>query len=226
MQTTLQSNAKGARREARLFAITPEQKEVYRKRFWSRVDIKGPKDCWLWTGGVGNYEQGYGRFGIGDSNMGVSHRVAWAFHYNMLVPKSISVCHSCDVPACCNPAHLFLATPAVNSKDRDLKGRGAVLKGKWRECTISIADKKAIALDYLQSLHRICDIATRRNIPYRAVKSSLRSSLTKIEDKSWLPELLRSRYDGCKSWKDVRTIRDHYAREDANNGKIQGSNTV
>jgi hypothetical protein len=216
MEAPLQSNARVVvKREARLFVVSPEEKEKYRKRFWSRVDIKGPKECWRWTGGVGNYEEGYGRFGIGDGNMGISHRVAWVLHYNMLIPKDLLVCHSCDNPACCNPTHLFLATVAVNMKDRDLKGRCPVLKGKWRKCSISIEDKKGIALDYIQRNLRICDIATNRSIGYRAVKSSLRSTLTKIEDKSWLPESLRTRYAHCKSWEEVLEAKCKHGYEDA-----------
>jgi hypothetical protein len=33
------------------------------------------------------------------------------------------VCHSCDVPGCCRPSHLFLGTIADNNRDCEQKGR-------------------------------------------------------------------------------------------------------
>lgn len=91
-------------------------------RFWRKVSIAGPNDCWLWTGVTGEY--GHGIFSIGTKRIG-AHRFAYILTYGPIA-DDILVCHNCpdgDRPACCNPAHLFKGTHADNMKDMVAKGR-------------------------------------------------------------------------------------------------------
>lgn len=39
------------------------------------------------------------------------------------IPDGMMICHRCDVPACINPAHLFVGDNATNIKDAAAKGR-------------------------------------------------------------------------------------------------------
>lgn len=94
------------------------------ERFWSKVDRSGGDNaCWNWMAGL--KKDGYGQFHINghkSKNLG-AHRFAYELS-NGVPPGNLLVCHSCDNPKCCNPAHLFLGTTLDNVRDKIKKGRG------------------------------------------------------------------------------------------------------
>jgi hypothetical protein len=99
------------------------------KRFWSRVDVKGPNQCWLWKGRWRRPTAAPEIYWMG-RNTPVS-RISFELHsgkalpkYNRHDKKSPIVMHSCDNPPCCNPAHLKKATHLENARDREAKSRG------------------------------------------------------------------------------------------------------
>ncbi len=95
--------------------------------------------CWIWCGT--RSLKGYGRAKIKGAEM-CAHRLAYLLFVGD-VPEELQVCHKCDIPACCNPDHLFLGTALDNKRDSMAKGRHA--KGKRLPFTkLSVEDYRRI----------------------------------------------------------------------------------
>jgi len=87
------------------------------ERFWDNVFKTDT--CWLWLGYVN--KSGYGKI-FGENTYWLAHRLSWKIHYGE-DPGSLLVCHTCDVPPCIRPDHLFLGTHTDNGRDMAQKGR-------------------------------------------------------------------------------------------------------
>ena len=82
--------------------MTQEQRA---QMFWERVDRSG--ECWLWMGAK---RTGYGATSFHRRNLS-AHILAWILTHGPVPKETPRVLHSCDQPACCNPAHLYLGKP-------------------------------------------------------------------------------------------------------------------
>lgn len=81
--------------------------------------------CWIWIGAVN--KKGYGSINI-NGKMDKTHRVSYRL-FKGSFNKKLFVCHSCDVPSCINPDHLFLGTAKDNAVDRVNKNRSNSCRG-------------------------------------------------------------------------------------------------
>lgn len=101
-------------------------------RFWAKVRVGAPDECWPWIGATAG--GGYGKLLVGrypDKYLEPAHRVAY-WLVNGPIPEGMKILHECDNPPCCNEAHLFEGTHQDNMDDMRAKGRGYVpvaLKG-------------------------------------------------------------------------------------------------
>lgn len=100
-----------------------------RVRFWSKIDKRGPEECWEWTAALmGN---GYALFRVSDHEPKImAHRYAYQDVVGP-IPDGLTIDHLCKNRACCNPAHMEVVTRGENAiRGGGTKAAVAVRKAK------------------------------------------------------------------------------------------------
>lgn len=112
-------------------------KPTIEERFWAKVRMAGPDECWEWTGA--RKRSGYGSFcsGAKDGNgRGVvvgAHR--WAYEsLRAEIPDGLHIDHLCRNPGCVNPWHMEPVTAAENTRRSDAAKRSAEAAASARTC--------------------------------------------------------------------------------------------
>ena len=75
--------------------------ETRETKFWSRVEVGRPNDCWNWTGCV---TSGYGQVYRAPKFL-LAHRYAWEISVGPLSDR-LTLHHICRNKVCVNPNHL------------------------------------------------------------------------------------------------------------------------
>lgn len=99
-------------------------------------------DCDIWPHGVNR--DGYGFCKV-DGVKQLAHRAAYARHHGLSMQDIFGkvVRHTCDTPACCNPAHLILGDQLENMHDMVSRGRRADFSGERHGCSVLTAGQVA-----------------------------------------------------------------------------------
>ena len=152
--------------------ILARMTEEAKQRFWSKVDVREPDECWLWCAGC--FASGYGQFCASSTPMR-AHRVSWSITYNKEIPDGIRVLHKCDVRHCVNPNHLFLGTDLDNMRDMSAKERthntkltGDKIKKIRHMYSTGNYTQRGLGKIFGVACSRICDIVNHKT--WRHVK--------------------------------------------------------
>lgn len=153
-------------------------------RFHKKYILDDPTGCWLWTGSC----QGDGYATIQDGNKNIlATRLSYTLHVGPVAPNE-KICHTCDIPNCVNPHHLFLGTDQLNATDKMLKGRNAHVGGV---STLTIKD----VLTIRQSKDSNAKLAAAFGLTTRSIKNiKTRKTFAHISDTGEVFALKDRRY--------------------------------
>ena len=90
-------------------------------RYWSKVDRRGPEECWPWSAGTGTHGYGVAYYrGV----QVTAHRLALILTVGEPPVDRTHALHSrtCTTKLCCNPGHLRWGTHQDNMEDAGATG--------------------------------------------------------------------------------------------------------
>ena len=98
-----------------VLALSKRKQAIIKARLLDNIKKQG--DCWIWQKAL---SADYGITHI-DHKQYKAHRVSYLLHKGAI--GDLCVLHTCDVPACINPDHLYLGTRLDNSRDMMVRNR-------------------------------------------------------------------------------------------------------
>lgn len=146
-------------------------------RFWSKVDVRGPDDCWEWKGRPTKY--GYGVLGVGPK-VRRAHRVSWVIEHGSLSDED-HVLHRCDNRICVNPRHLWLGDNAANVADRVAKGRSGTVDSELHHAAKLTRSDVRRMRSLIEQGYRQVDLADQFNVSQATVSRVKRRAIWKDE---------------------------------------------
>lgn len=137
-------------------------RKTLEERFWEKVDVGQPDECWPWTGSC--VPAGYGQIVVGQRPY-LAHRVSKALADGLDVteiPSERHVLHSCDNRPCVNPGHLSFGDHDENM--RQMKERGRQPNGDNGLPAKLTADKVREIRVMAQTWDGLCDAMKKHRV--------------------------------------------------------------
>lgn len=163
------SGDQGRPKRKRKPLVKTDFSEAVLKRFWGKVEKKGPDDCWEWR--AYRSPKGYGQFAVNRTCIAFSHRVSFAIE-NGTTPTDLIVCHRCDNPPCCNPGHLFLGTEQENSSDMVRKLRSS--RGEARSDKLTESAVIEIKTAYASGNYSYKTLGAAYNVEWSTIRAIIK----------------------------------------------------
>lgn len=107
------------------------QRQITHRPAPDDAPVTGP--CWVWGGE--QTPNGYGKYRLKGRTDRVIHRIMWEAYNAQAVPAGRQLDHLCRVRLCCNPVHLEVVTPSVNTDRQDHANRRKTHCPKGHEYT-------------------------------------------------------------------------------------------
>ena len=89
----------------------------------NRIERLPWSGCWIWMGATNRAGYAKASNAFTGQKTRIVHRAILQEQLGVQLPINIYACHSCDVPSCINPAHIWPGTQLDNLRDAINKGK-------------------------------------------------------------------------------------------------------
>ena len=149
--------------------------ESQKANLWAKVSIQEPGECWMWQAYVNR--DGYGVCMTGSRTDGtrkpqLAHRAIYFVTHGQ-VPTIVR--HTCDQPACCNPAHLLEGTHFENMQDKLARGRQPRGEG---HCRAKLTDEQVRAMRAQRPHRTLAELSKMYGVSVPAISDI-------VQNKAW-----------------------------------------
>lgn len=172
--------------------------DTTKARFLAYVSPEPNTGCWLWLGCYTTH--GYGKMSVAGIEQ-AAHRISYALFKAQ--PGPLHIRHKCDTPACVNPDHLELGTPADNTQDSIKRGRKPV-GTESKNTHLSNVD----VLDIIKSRNSYSALAAQYNLALMTVhKIKTGKTWRHLHTSDVVPFINAPRLRRKLTWDKVEVIR-------------------